>query len=238
MIHSTRAPVAPSLSIVTPALADVGAYRKWFDRLQDLPELTASRPKANTSVPTVELFFRAPELLPEAYIELAEELLQREWRLRLHGLRALPLFWSRRRRDIFMHLPARQVRRFALLCSQPWNFQGSDPNLSRTGISAAVHNVAELEAARHSNVSTFFVSPLFFVAGKAPPIGVQGLKELTDLRRPGESFIALGGLNASNAADCTRAGAEGIAVSSAIAQALDPAKEVRSILAALWAEHK
>lgn len=83
----------------------------------------------------------------------------------------------------------------------------------------------------------FCVTPLLRCR-EGPAHRGLGLKELTDLRRPGESFIALGGLNASNAAACTRVGAEGIAVSSAIAQALDPAKEVRSILAALRAEHK
>jgi len=43
----------------------------------------------------------------------------------------------------------------------------------------------------------------------APPIGLQGLEEMRGIPIP---VIAIGGIDASNAADCIRAGATGVAV--------------------------
>ncbi|HET7856309.1 MAG TPA: thiamine phosphate synthase [Gaiellaceae bacterium] len=43
----------------------------------------------------------------------------------------------------------------------------------------------------------------------APPIGLEGLERMRDIPIP---VIAIGGVDASNAADCIRAGADGVAV--------------------------
>jgi thiamine-phosphate pyrophosphorylase len=64
-------------------------------------------------------------------------------------------------------------------------------------------------------------------ADAAEPIGLEGLEELRQLPVP---VVAIGGIDASNAADCIRAGASGVAV---IRAARDAVELRRAIDAAL-----
>lgn len=66
------------------------------------------------------------------------------------------------------------------------------------------------------------VGPVWATPSKAdaePPTGLEGLREIC-AAIPGVPVIAIGGVDASNAADCIHAGAEGVA---AIRAAADPA---------------
>jgi thiamine-phosphate pyrophosphorylase len=67
-----------------------------------------------------------------------------------------------------------------------------------------------------------------------PPIGLEGLSRLTRLTRervPGIPVGAIAGINEKNAADVIAAGADGIAVVSAITAAPDPEQAARRLRA-------
>lgn len=67
----------------------------------------------------------------------------------------------------------------------------------------------------------------------APPIGMDGLREIC--RRVPIPVVAIGGINATNAADAIAAGAHGIAVVSAVVAAEDvaaAAQQLRALVAA------
>ena len=80
------------------------------------------------------------------------------------------------------------------------------------------------------------IGPIFAQATKAdasPPLGLDGLsaaRRLTD--RP---LMAIGGIHAGNAGDLRRAGADGLAIVSAIVAADDPSAATREIAAAFGA---
>jgi len=108
---------------------------------------------------------------------------------------------------------------------------GSD---ALVGLSAGTP--AQVLAADGAVVDYVGVGPVFATATKpdaAAPWGVEGLRRL---RAPaGPAVVAIGGLDASNAAGVIRAGADGIAVVSAICSAHDPeraAAELRSAIEA------
>ena len=66
------------------------------------------------------------------------------------------------------------------------------------------------------------------------PIGVSGLREIVQAvraRKPGFPVCAISGINASNAGDAIAAGADGVAVISALSLAPDPAQAARDLRA-------
>jgi len=66
------------------------------------------------------------------------------------------------------------------------------------------------------------------------PIGVAGLREIVEVvrtRKPGFPVCAISGINAGNAADTVAAGADGVAVISALSLAPDPAKAAQELRA-------
>jgi thiamine-phosphate pyrophosphorylase len=94
------------------------------------------------------------------------------------------------------------------------------------GFSAA--NVAQ---AREADADYIGAGPVWATPTKAdaePPIGLQGLEEIC--AAVDVPVVAIGGIDASNAADCVRAGAAGVAViravrdSRAISTAIDAAR--------------
>jgi thiamine-phosphate pyrophosphorylase len=90
--------------------------------------------------------------------------------------------------------------------------------------------LAELTDADYLGVSTIYATPT-----KTDTINEWGLKGLKKLRtQTGKSLVAIGGINSQNAADVIKAGADGIAVVSAICASSDPessAREMYSIIA-------
>ncbi len=83
-------------------------------------------------------------------------------------------------------------------------------------------------------VDYYGVSPVFSTSSKpdaAPPLGLEGLARVRHVtRRP---LVAIGGLNASNTSEAVRAGANGVAVISAICSADSPRDAARAIMRAV-----
>lgn len=90
-------------------------------------------------------------------------------------------------------------------------------------IGLSVENIRDVEEANGMDVDYVGISPVFSTATKsdtAPALGLEGVREISLLSR--HPAVGIGGLNAGNAADVIRAGADGISVVSAIMSAADP----------------
>ncbi len=103
-------------------------------------------------------------------------------------------------------------------------------------IGLSVETWEDVERAEALDVDYLGVSPVFMTPTKTDTKshwGLEGLSRIRDAtRRP---LIAIGGINASNAKDAIRAGADSIAVVSAICAAPDPygaARELNVIIQA------
>ncbi len=65
------------------------------------------------------------------------------------------------------------------------------------------------------------------------PIGLEGLREVVGAVEGRCKVVAIGGVKVENAEDCARAGADGVAVVSAVMAAEDPAAAAANIGAAM-----
>jgi thiamine-phosphate pyrophosphorylase len=91
---------------------------------------------------------------------------------------------------------------------------------------------ADLGRNNLSAVDYLGVGPVFATATKpdaAPPMGLAGLAAIR--RRTGLPIVAIGGIGEANAASAVAAGAEGVAVVSAICAAPDPGAAARRLAA-------
>ncbi|WP_298293111.1 thiamine phosphate synthase [Thiomonas sp.] len=91
-------------------------------------------------------------------------------------------------------------------------------------IGLSVENAAQLRAAADAPVDYFGVSPVFATPSKpdaAPALGLDGLRALRSLTC--KPLVAIGGIDADNAAAVLDAGADGLAVVRALCAAADPA---------------
>lgn len=97
-------------------------------------------------------------------------------------------------------------------------------------IGLSVESLAQLAAAEAAPVDYYGVSPVFATVTKAdaaPALGLAGLAALrAQTRRP---LVAIGGIHAGNAAAVLAAGADGLAVVSALCAAADPAAAAREL---------
>ena len=96
------------------------------------------------------------------------------------------------------------------------------------GISAA--NVEDAEAAEKGGADYIGAGPIFSTLSKnniGPLLGLKGLREIR--AKVSIPLLAIGGISAANAADVTAAGADGVAVISAITHARDPRKAAADI---------
>src|SRR5438067_5329052 len=136
--------------------------------------------------------------------------------LTLHGEAAL----ARSARVDGAHLPA-----------------GSDPLAARAVlgpgklIGLSIHTVNEAEMIDPAIVDYAIAGPTFETPSKpgyGPEIGRKGLAEIARAARV--PILAIGGLNATRAAEVLAAGPAGIAVIGGIMRAADPAKEMKALL--------
>jgi len=101
-------------------------------------------------------------------------------------------------------------------------------------IGLSVETPEQAAAADHLEVDYLGVSPIFTTPTKTDLVTTWGLHGLRLLRsRSRHRLVAIGGINSSNAAAVMEAGADGIAVVSAICSAPDPeasARELRMIV--------
>jgi thiamine-phosphate pyrophosphorylase len=101
-------------------------------------------------------------------------------------------------------------------------------------IGLSVENIEQARQANSLDVDYIGLSPVFSTPTKtdtSPPLGLEGIREIAGFTR--HKTVAIGGINASNAADIIRSGADGIAVVSAIVSAGDPraaAVELKNII--------
>ena len=121
---------------------------------------------------------------------------------------------------------------------------GSDPAASRALlgpdklIGVSLHTVNEAEAIDPSVVDYAIAGPTFETPSKpgyGPEIGHKGLAEIAAVAPV--PVLAIGGLNATRAAEVLAAGPVGIAVMGSIMRAVDPGQEVKALLAIVAGAH-
>jgi len=103
-----------------------------------------------------------------------------------------------------------------------WCRNGNAPAQFLIGVSC--HNLKEAQEAEDAGASYVFFGPVFDTPSKrpfGPPQGVARLGEVCRALRI--TVIAIGGVNAGNAAQCSDAGAKGIAAIRLFQETTDPA---------------
>jgi thiamine-phosphate pyrophosphorylase len=117
---------------------------------------------------------------------------------------------------------------------------GSDPIAARKLlgpdklIGVSLHTITEAEALDPEIVDYAIAGPAFETPSKpgyGPEIGRKGLAEIARAARV--PIVAIGGLNATRAAEVLASGPAGIAVMGGIMRASDPGQEVRGLLSVL-----
>jgi len=99
-------------------------------------------------------------------------------------------------------------------------------------IGLSVETAEQADEAEASGADYLGVSPVFRTPTKIDTLAEWGLDGLRALRaRSKRVLVAIGGINESNAADVIRAGADGLAVVSAICAAPDPREAARRLRA-------
>jgi len=99
-------------------------------------------------------------------------------------------------------------------------------------IGLSVESLVQLDAAERAPVDYYGISPVFATRSKhdaAPALGLDGLRAIrAGTRRP---LVAIGGIDAGNAAQVMAAGADGLAVVSALCSSADPEATARDLRA-------
>lgn len=99
-------------------------------------------------------------------------------------------------------------------------------------VGLSVESVGDARAAAGLEVDYLGVSPVFATPTKtdtAPALGLSGLATIRALTAT--PLVGIGGLHPHNAAEVIRAGADGLAVVSALCAAIDPAAAARDLRA-------
>jgi thiamine-phosphate pyrophosphorylase len=105
-------------------------------------------------------------------------------------------------------------------------------------VGISLHTVTEAEAIDPGIVDYAIAGPAFETASKpgyGPEIGRKGLAEIA--RAAPVPVLAIGGLNATRAAEVLAAGPIGIAVMGSIMRAVEPGREVKALLAIVAGAH-
>ena len=117
---------------------------------------------------------------------------------------------------------------------------GSDPAAARKLlgpgklIGVSIHTVTEAEAIAPGAADYAVAGPAFETPSKpgyGPEIGRKGLAEIAAAARV--PVLAIGGLNATRAAEVLAVGPAGVAVMGSVMRAADPGQEVRGLLSVL-----
>ena len=101
-------------------------------------------------------------------------------------------------------------------------------------IGVSCHSIADGLKAEKAGADYVTLSPIFGTASKpgyGPLLGSIALKEAAE--QIGIPVIALAGVTSSNAAECIRNGASGIAVMGGVMQAAEPGLEVAALIEAI-----
>jgi thiamine-phosphate pyrophosphorylase len=101
-------------------------------------------------------------------------------------------------------------------------------------IGLSVETRVDVDEAERLDVDYLGVSPVFATATKTDTLGVWGIDGLADVRRRSRhTLVAIGGLNARNVAEVVRAGADAVAVVSAVCGAADPRAAAAELVSAM-----
>ena len=99
-------------------------------------------------------------------------------------------------------------------------------------LGVSCHSLAEAKEAQQGGADFIVLGPIFYTPSKAlygPPVGLALLREVRPrIRMP---IFAIGGITAANRPEVLAAGADGIAVISAVMAAPDVSAAVRALLA-------
>jgi thiamine-phosphate pyrophosphorylase len=101
---------------------------------------------------------------------------------------------------------------------------------SRLLVGLSTHTLEQVRASRERPIDYVAFGPIFGTTSKDskwPPRGVDALREAVRLAR--HPLVAIGGIDAANAASVAAAGAPAAAVISAVANTRDPAGAVRRL---------
>lgn len=109
----------------------------------------------------------------------------------------------------------------------------------------SIHQMGQLDDANAIAACDYLAaSPVWPTATKSdttPPCGLEGVRALRAAMPPKLALVGIGGINADNAADVIRAGADGVAIVSAIWAAPNPgeaARRLRAVVDAALAERE
>jgi thiamine-phosphate pyrophosphorylase len=105
-------------------------------------------------------------------------------------------------------------------------------------VGLSIERVEQLDAAERLPVDYYGASPVFATAtkaGAAPALGLDGLRALR--ARCTRPLVAIGGIDPHNAAAVMAAGADALAVVSALCAAPDPEAAARRLCAAMQTRH-
>jgi thiamine-phosphate pyrophosphorylase len=106
-------------------------------------------------------------------------------------------------------------------------------------IGLSIETPAQADEAEHLDADYLGVSPVFATPTKTDTGAAWGIEGVKTLRmRSRHRLVAIGGINDTNAAAVMAAGADGIAVVSAICSAADPAQAARQLRALVEAARK
>jgi thiamine-phosphate pyrophosphorylase len=97
-------------------------------------------------------------------------------------------------------------------------------------IGLSIETMEQAAEAEGLGAAYYGVSPVFSTPTKtdtAPEWGLDGLRRLRTVSR--QVLVGIGGISAANAAEVIRAGADGVAVVSAICGAVDPEQAAREL---------
>jgi thiamine-phosphate pyrophosphorylase len=97
-------------------------------------------------------------------------------------------------------------------------------------IGLSVENIRDVQEANNRDVDYIGISPVFNTPTKTDTtqaLGLKGIKEIMAISK--HPSVGIGGINLSNAKDIIKAGANGIAVVSAIMSASDPQQAAKEL---------
>ncbi|MGJ9414378.1 thiamine phosphate synthase [Aeromicrobium sp. CF4.19] len=107
----------------------------------------------------------------------------------------------------------------------------------RAVVGWSINGVDQLDDVEGLAACTYVaVSPVWATGTKPdhqPPLGLDGLRAVVEAVAGRCPVVGIGGIDGTNAAEVVRAGAEGVAVVSAICRAEDPAEATRSLRSAV-----
>lgn len=98
-------------------------------------------------------------------------------------------------------------------------------------IGLSVESVEQAKEANYMNINYVAVNPVFKTPTKeelVKELGIEGVKQISSVSR--HPVVGIGSIKEHNAAEIIRAGAEGVAVVSAICSAEDPEKAAKGLL--------